>query len=77
MAMTKIEAAKLTNDVLLRGVIETILSESSILQLLPFEDVNGTAITYNRENAAPTVTGTPSATPGLRARRPSARKPPS
>ncbi len=55
MAMTKIEAAKLTNDVLLRGVIETILSESSILQLLPFEDVTGTAVTYNRENAAPTV----------------------
>jgi HK97 family phage major capsid protein len=55
MAMTKTEAAKLTNDVLLRGVIETIVSESSILQLLPFEDVTGTAITYNRENAAPTV----------------------
>jgi len=55
MAMTKTEAAKLTNDLLLRGVIETIISESSILQMLPFEDVTGTAITYNRENAAPTV----------------------
>lgn len=55
MAMTKTEAAKLTNDVLLRGVIETIISESSILQLLPFEDVTGTAVTYNRENAAPSV----------------------
>jgi HK97 family phage major capsid protein len=55
MAMTKTEAAKLTNDVLVRGVIETIVSDSSILQVLPFEDVTGTAITYNRENAAPTV----------------------
>src|SRR5688500_13527408 len=55
MAMTKTEAAKLTNDVLLRGVIETIVSDSSILQVLPFEDVTGTAITYNRENAAPAV----------------------
>lgn len=55
MAMTKVEAAKLTNDMLMRGVIETIVSDSSILQLLPFEDVTGTAITYNRENAAPTV----------------------
>ncbi|MGH9173949.1 MAG: major capsid protein [Vicinamibacterales bacterium] len=55
MAMTKAEAAKLTNDLLLRGVIETIVSESSVLQMLPFEDVTGTAITYNRENAAPTV----------------------
>jgi HK97 family phage major capsid protein len=55
MAMTKIEAAKLTNDVMIRGVIETVVSESSILQLLPFEDVTGTAVTYNRENAAPSV----------------------
>ena len=55
MAMTKTEAAKLTNDVLLRGVIETIISDSSILQLLRFEDVTGTAVTYNRENAAPSV----------------------
>ena len=42
MAMTKAEAAKLTNDLLLRGVIETIISESSVLQMLPFEDSNGT-----------------------------------
>jgi hypothetical protein len=55
MAMTKSEAAKLTNDVMIRGVIETVVSESSILQMLPFEDVTGTAITYNRENAAPSV----------------------
>jgi hypothetical protein len=55
MAMTKVEAAKLTNDMLLAGVIETIISESSVLQVLPFEDVLGTAITYNRENAAPAI----------------------
>jgi HK97 family phage major capsid protein len=55
MAMTKTEAAKLTNDILLRGVIETIVQDSSILTMLPFEDVTGTAVTYNRENAAPTV----------------------
>lgn len=55
MALTKVEASKLTNDMLLRGVVETIISDSSILQLLPFEDVVGSAVTYNRENAAPTV----------------------
>ncbi|HMM41493.1 MAG TPA: phage major capsid protein, partial [Thermomicrobiales bacterium] len=55
MAMTQVEAAKLTNDMLIAGVIETIVSESSVLQLLPFEDVTGTAITYNRESVAPTV----------------------
>lgn len=41
MAMTKAEAAKLTNDLLLRGVVETIVKESSVLQLLPFMEVTG------------------------------------
>lgn len=53
MAMTQAEAAKLTNDVMLQGVIETIVKESQLLQLLPFMDVNGTAITYNREATMP------------------------
>ena len=53
MAMTQVEAAKLTNDVMLQGVIETIVKESQLLQLLPFMDVNGTAITYNREATMP------------------------
>jgi hypothetical protein len=55
MALTKAEAAKLTNDLLLRGVIETIISDSSVLSVLPFMGVTGTAVTYNRENAAPSV----------------------
>lgn len=55
MALSKAEAAKLTNDLMLRGVIETVVQESSILTMLPFEDVSGTAITYNRENAMATV----------------------
>ena len=53
MAMTKAEAAKLTQDLLLRGVIETIIKESQILQLLPFMEVTGTAVTYNREATLP------------------------
>ena len=55
MALTQVEAAKLTNDLLLRGVIETIVSESAVLQHLPFVDVTGSALTYNRENTAPSV----------------------
>ena len=55
MALTKVEAAKLTNDLLLRGVIETIVQESSVLERMPFLDVTGTAVTYNRENTAPSV----------------------
>jgi len=45
MAMTKLEAAKLTQDLLLRGVIETVVKESALLQVLPFMEVTGTAIT--------------------------------
>lgn len=48
MALTKVEAAKLTNDLLLRGVIETIVQESSVLERMPFLDVTGTAVTYNQ-----------------------------
>jgi hypothetical protein len=53
MAMTKTEAAKLTNDLLLRGVIETIVKESELLARLPFIEVTGTAVTYNREASMP------------------------
>ncbi len=53
MAMTKVEAAKLSNDLLLRGVIETIVKESPVLQYLPFLPVTGTAVTYNREATMP------------------------
>lgn len=53
MAMTKVEAAKLTNDLLLRGVIETIVKESALLSMLPFMEVTGTAVTYNREATMP------------------------
>jgi HK97 family phage major capsid protein len=53
MAITKTEAAKLSNDLLLRGVIETIVKESSVLSYLPFMQVTGTSVTYNREASMP------------------------
>ena len=53
MAMTKAEAAKLTQDLMLRGVIETIVKESELLARLPFMEVTGTAVTYNREATMP------------------------
>lgn len=56
MAMTKVEAAKLTNDLLLRGVVETIVKESSVLRLLPFLQVTGTSVTYAREATLPAAT---------------------
>lgn len=56
MALTLVEAAKLTQDLLLRGVVETIVSESQVLAYLPFMDVTGNALTYNQEATLPTAT---------------------
>ena len=55
MALTLTEGAKLSNDVVVQGVIETIVKDSPLLQRLPFIDITGNAITYNRENAAATA----------------------
>ncbi len=55
MALTLAEAAKLSNDTLLTGVIETIAQESPVLQRLPFIEIVGNGLTYNRENAAPSA----------------------
>src|SRR5512136_2828889 len=55
MAITLAEAAKLSNDVLLMGVIETIIYDSPVLQVLPFIEIVGNGLTYNQENQAPTV----------------------
>lgn len=50
MALTLTEAAKLSNDVLLTGVIETIVKDSPVLQRIPFVEIVGNGLTYNREN---------------------------
>jgi len=55
MAMTLVEAAKVSNDILLKGVIETIITESEILKHLPFIDIVGNGLTYNQENELPTA----------------------
>ena len=55
MALTLAEGAKLSNDVLLEGVIETVINDSPILQRLPFIEIVGNGLTYNRENAAATA----------------------
>lgn len=55
MALTLAEASKLSNDQLRSGIIETIVSESPILQRLPFIEIVGNGLTYNRENVAPTA----------------------
>ena len=55
MALTLAEAGKLANDVLVQGVIETVIKDSPVLQTLPFIEIVGNGLTYNRENRAPTV----------------------
>ena len=46
MALTLAEAEKLSNDVLLQGVIETIIKEKPLLELLPFVAITGNGLTY-------------------------------
>ena len=55
MALTLAEASKLSQDLLLKGVIETILQESPVLQRLPFIEVVGNGLTYNQENTLPSA----------------------
>src|SRR3989304_1766154 len=55
MALTLAEAAKLSNDMLLQGVVETIVKDSPILRELPFIEIVGNGLTYNRENALPSI----------------------
>ena len=55
MAITLAEASKLSNDILLIGVIETIIKDSPILDRLPFIEIVGNGLTYNREKTLPVV----------------------
>jgi hypothetical protein len=55
MALTLAEGAKLSNDVLVEGVIESVINDSPILQRLPFVEIVGNGLTYNRGNVAPTA----------------------
>ncbi len=55
MALTLAEAAKLSNDMLLQGVVETIVKDSPVLQRLPFIEIVGNGLTYNQENALPSI----------------------
>ncbi len=48
MALTLAEAVKLSNDMLLQGVVETIVKDSPVLQRLPFIEIVGNGLTYNQ-----------------------------
>ena len=55
MALTLAEASKLSNDVLLQGVVETIVKDSPVLQRLPFIEIVGNGLTYNQEKTLPSI----------------------
>jgi hypothetical protein len=55
MALTLAEASKLSNDMLLQGVVETIVKDSPILQQMPFIEIVGNGLTYNQEKTLPSI----------------------
>lgn len=55
MALTLAEAAKLSSDMLLQGIVETIIKDSPVLQRLPFIEITGNGLTYNQEKTLPGI----------------------
>lgn len=55
MAITLQESAKLSTNILQKGVIEVFLKNSAVLETLPFMEVVGNAYTYNQVKALPEV----------------------
>ncbi|WP_371588043.1 major capsid protein [Streptomyces virginiae] len=55
MTLTLAESAKLSQDQLQRGVIETFVQESPILDRLPLLKIAGNAYRYNEESTLPGV----------------------
>lgn len=55
MAVTLTEAAKLSQDMLAKGVLETFVQSSPILDRIPFIPIEGNAFAYNAEDTLPGV----------------------
>lgn len=55
MSLTLLEAAKLSQTPLQRGVIEVFPRTSAVLERLPFLDVNSDSYKYNQEEALPGI----------------------
>jgi hypothetical protein len=49
-SVTLAESAKLALDELSAGVIENVITVNEIYELLPFDDIDGNSLAYNREN---------------------------
>ena len=53
MGTTLAQYAKLSNDILRQGIIETICKDSPLWAILPWIEIQGNALTYNRELTLP------------------------
>ena len=51
MPLLRVEAEKLSNNVLEQGVIEEIIDQDAMFALTPFKRIVGKAYVYNRENS--------------------------
>ncbi len=50
-SVTLAESAKLSQDMLVQGVIENVVTVNQFFDALPFEGIDGNSLAYNRENA--------------------------
>lgn len=50
-SVTLAESAKLSQDMLIAGVIENVITVNRMYEVLPFAGISGNALAYNRENA--------------------------
>lgn len=55
MALTLLEAAKLENNPIRSGIIEEFARSSDLLAAIPFDDIQGNALAYNREDTLPGI----------------------
>ena len=51
MPLTLQDATRLSQDMLVRGVVETVIEESAVLRYLPFVQVVGNSLRYNQEES--------------------------
>jgi hypothetical protein len=49
MPLTLQDASQLSQDMLVRGVVETVIEESAVLRYLPFVQIVGNSLRYNQE----------------------------
>jgi hypothetical protein len=50
-SVTLAESAKLSQNELIQGVIENVITVDRFYEILPFDEIDGNALAYNRENA--------------------------